>query len=51
MKYKVYNKTTQEYEGENCIVTQEGKVAFWDKSQGWWVDPDQEKYAIEETGV
>jgi len=49
LKYKVWNKKEKKYEANNdCIVTQEGKVAFWDESQGWSSDyTDQSDYVID----
>ena len=41
------NKTTNEIEDARLtIVTQEGKVAYWDDSAGWWEDEDQENFEI-----
>jgi len=49
LKYKVWNKKEKKYEANNdCIVTQEGKVAFWDESQGWSSDyAHQSDYVID----
>lgn len=47
MKYTVYNKETKEFEAANdCIVTQDGEVAFWDEDQGWSVYPIQNIFTI-----
>ena len=49
MKYRVYNTKSEKFEDpENCIVTQEGKVAFWDESQGWneYTEIHQKYYII-----
>lgn len=35
MRYKVYNRVTRIFEDEFCIVTQDGKVTFWDDVGGW----------------
>ncbi len=46
MKYQVYNRVTQQFEDFNCIVTQEGKVAFWDDGAGWVEVEGSDQYTI-----
>jgi len=47
IKYKVYNLNTGDYEDDSCIVTQDGKVAFWDESMGWSEAENQEDYVVQ----
>jgi len=35
MKYMIQNKITGEFLDDRFIVTQDGKIAQWDESQGW----------------
>ena len=56
--YKVYNIAKNRCENDNCVVTPEGFVAFWDESQGWQEAEFQDAFKIhvkvvpeEETGV
>ncbi len=47
MKYRVYNTVSKKFEDpENCIVTQEGEVVFWDEGQGWSDSGMHQKYYI-----
>lgn len=48
MKYRIINKETgKEEPGHGCIVTQDGNVAWWNESQGWELDENQELYDVE----
>lgn len=47
IQYTVINTKTGKEEGADCIVTQDGKIAFWDDSRGWSEDEDQDKYDIQ----
>ena len=50
MKYEVCMRATgllqNVHTNDQCIVTQDGLVAWWDQSQGWCVDEDQEQYKV-----
>lgn len=46
MKYQVYNRITKQFEDFDCIVTQEGQVAFWAEEGGWVEVERSDKYAI-----
>ncbi len=46
MRYKVYNRVTREFENDFCIVTQDGKVAFWDEGVGWELEPSNDIYVV-----
>ncbi len=46
MKCQVYNRITQQFEDFDCIVTQKGRVAFWDDGAGWVEVERSDKYII-----
>lgn len=46
MEYQVYNRITKQFEDFDCIVTQEGQVAFWAEEGGWVEVERSDKYAI-----
>ena len=56
MRYQVIDKRTGKKAGsdacfgdisDQCIVTQDGLVAWLDESGGWEIDENQEKYEIQ----
>ena len=51
MDYKVWNNLEGKYE-DDCVLTQDGKIAFWDESGGWSSDfVNQENYSITEIHI
>jgi hypothetical protein len=47
LKYQVIDRRTGLVVNDDCcIVTRDGKVAWWDESQGWSEDEHQSRYAV-----
>ena len=51
LKYQVIDKHTgrdaaASFGGCMYVVTPDGKVAWWDDSQGWEIDKEQDRYEI-----
>lgn len=46
MEYKIYDRITKTFENDSCIVTQEGKVAFWDNGAGWQEEEENNRYIV-----
>ena len=51
LKYDVYDKETGECLSDThyCIVTPNGDVAWWDQSEGWLEDDNQDRFIVRVT--
>ena len=48
LKYKIIDRHTgQEIPDFDCIVTQDGLVAWWDEGHGWRADENQDNFHVQ----